>query len=345
VAALSATALFIAACAGDGGETDATPIVPDNADTPTVQEPIGGSITMARAPWDTEYIIAEIYYSLLTELGYDVDHPQNQELGAELFYAALDQGDVDLWANSWFPLHDTFFAATTNVVKVGNMIPAGGFQGYLIDKATADEYRITSFDQIATDPELRTLFDIDGDGRADLIGCDAGWGCFEAIEAHLAATGFDEGVEHVSASYSVLMSDVIARYERGEPVLFYTWTPNWTIGALVPGEDVVWIEAPSWPVDTDPVPGVVGCVNDPCDIGWAADDILVSANADFLAANPAAATLLEQIVLPLNDIAAQNLLLNEGESSDADIARHAAEWIEANRDLVDAWLDAARSAA
>jgi len=40
------------------------------------------------------------------------------------------------------------------------------------------------------------------------------------------------------------MVDTLAKFERGEPVLYYTWTPNWTVGALVPGEDVVWLEAP-----------------------------------------------------------------------------------------------------
>ena len=26
-------------------------------------------------------------------------------------------------------------------------------------------------------------------------------------------------------------------------MLFYTWTPNWTVNQLKPGTDVVWIEA------------------------------------------------------------------------------------------------------
>jgi glycine betaine/proline transport system substrate-binding protein len=314
-------------------------------DEPDAPAEISGRVRMARATWDTEYVIAEVYYLMLAELGYDVVHPEENELGAELFYQALDQGDVDLWANGWFPLHDPFFENTTNAVQVGDMIPAGGFNGYLIDKATADEHDITSFEQIAEDPDIRALFDFQGDDRADLVGCDAGWGCFEAIEQHLDETGYGEQVEHLSAQYSVLMTDLVARYERGEPVFFYTWTPNWTVGELVPGEDVVWIEAPTHPHGNAPIPGVEGCVNDPCHTGWNADDIKVVANQDFLDANPAAATLLELVEIPLVDVATQNLRMQEGESSQADVERHAQEWIDENRSLVDEWLDAARAAA
>ncbi len=69
------------------------------------------------------------------------------------------------------------------------------------------------------------------------------------------------------------------------------------------------------------------------------------ANIDFLSENPSAATLFELVEIPLEDIANQNVLLAAGQNSDEDIRRHAREWIEANRDIVDPWLEAARSAA
>lgn len=59
------------------------------------------------------------------------------------------------------------------------------------------------------------------------------------------------------------------------------------------------------------------------------------------------------------DMAVENLILQflrylgirkahyvaDSEHSEEDIRRHAQEWIEANRDTVDPWLEAARSAA
>ncbi len=31
---------------------------------------------------------------------------------------------------------------------------------------------------------------------------------------------------------------------KGDPILYYTWTPYWVSGVLVPGKDVVWLEVP-----------------------------------------------------------------------------------------------------
>ncbi len=73
-------------------------------------------------------------------------------------------------------------------------------------------------------------------------------------------------------------------------------------------------------------------------------DIRVTANADFAAANPVAAALFEVVELAVPDIAAQNVRYDEGEDTEADIRRHAAEWIEANRPLVDSWLETASAA-
>ncbi len=345
---LAAFALIVAAC-GDDDEpatTTAPPAPTTTAAPPTTAGPteISGTLTMARANWDTGYFQAEVYRQMLEELGYTVTPPEENELSAELFYTAVNEGDVDFWVNGWFTLHDEFLSAAPNATRVGMEIPAGGFQGYLVDKATAEANGITSIEQINDDPELAALFDIDDDGVGELIGCNAGWGCHEAINQHFEEQGF-ENLEHVSAEYSVLMADVIARYDRGEPVLYYTWTPNWTVGALVPGEDVVWIEAPNHPNGEAPVDGVVGCVSDPCEIGWTANNIRVVANQSFLDENPAAAKLLEVVELPLNAVSQQNLLMNEGEDTQADIERHASEWIANNRDLVDQWLAEARAAA
>lgn len=49
-------------------------------------------------------------------------------------------------------------------------------QGYLIDKKTADKYHITNIEQLK-DPKIAKLFDANNDGKADLTGCNPGWGC------------------------------------------------------------------------------------------------------------------------------------------------------------------------
>ncbi len=298
-----------------------------------------GEVRMARATWDTGYFQAAIFQQLLEELGYDVELVG--DLGADVFYQAVAEGeDVDLWANGWLPLHETFLTDEEifgEAIPVGFQVRNGALQGYLIDKATADEYDITSIADMA-DPEIAALFDTDGDGLANLTGCNEGWGCaVEINENHLPNFGLEDSINHVQGDYALLMSETVQRYERGEPVFFYTWTPNWTINELIPGEDVVWLTTPEVE-GVEALEGVAGCTEDPCQMGFIGNDIRAVANADFLLENPAVAALLSQVEIPLIDIATQNVMMQEGADSDEDIQEQAAEWVDDNREVVDEWL-------
>lgn len=301
---------------------------------------------MARATWDTGWFQAEVYRVLLMQLGYRVEGPTTME--NQPFYDAVAGGETDLWVNGWFPLHNTHIDESDPVERVGTQVDAGALQGYFVDAATADEYGIANLGDLA-DPDVASLFDLNGDGRADLIGCNVEWACGETIDHHLMAYELEETVEHVQGDYSPLMTATVERQRAGEPVLFYTFTPNWTVGELVPGEDVVWLETPfpSLPEGqreaegTTTVADVPGCANDPCQTGWPPNDIQAVANTGFLDANPAARTLLEQVVIPLDDILEQNARMVDGEGDPTDIRRHAEEWLVANEATVSEWIAAA----
>lgn len=316
---------------------------------PGADEPV----RLARATWETGHMQAEIYRQLLEELGYDVTDPAEATHSPESFYKLLARGELDLWANGWFPLHEPFFdrelitgqQIAEPIEAVGVQVPSGALQGFLADQATADELDITSMADF-TRPEVADAFDQDGDGRAELFGCDDGWGCQLEIEAHRDAHEWGGSVEQVSGDYTELMRQAQQRIESGEPTLFYTWTPNWTLEALEPGKDVVWLEAPPLPNETESttVTGLEGCAGDnPCRLGWVANDIRAVANSDFLEANPPVRRLLEAVEIPLADITAQNAEMAADDGyTDEEVADAAAEWIAANREQVDEWLAVAR---
>jgi glycine betaine/proline transport system substrate-binding protein len=309
----------------------------------SAQEPGDGkSISMARATWDTGWFQAELYKQMFEELGYDVS--QVRTLDNPPFYQAVGQGDIDLWVNGWFPLHDTYRDAfEPGATTIGYVAKGGALQGYLVDKKSAEEYGITSIEDFKK-PEVKEAFDANGDGKADLVACPPGWGCETKISKDLDDLNLRDHINPIKAGYSSSMADALGRYKQGDPILFYTWTPNWTVGLLTPGEDVVWIEMPNATEETT-VAGVEGCVDDPCALGWKANDIRPVANEDFLADNPAVETILSEARIPLDDIFAQNAKMNEGEDSPEDISRHASEWIDNNSDLVSGWLEMAREAA
>ncbi len=317
------------------GGTTAAQSDDGSADEPTVR--------MARATWDTGWFQAEVYRILLQRLGYRVEDPVTMDNPD--FYRAAASGDVDMWANGWFPSHDLFIEP--NVVEpVGKQVDDGALQGYFVDRVTAEAHGITNLGDLA-DPRIAALFDVDGDGRADLVGCEAGWACAKIIDHHLGAYGLSATVEQVQGDYSPRIAETITRYHAGAPVLYYTWTPNWTVGELVPGRDVVWLETPfpSLPpgqvsfLDQTTIPGIPGCANDPCQVGWPPNDIRAVANSGFLEANPSVRRLLEQVVIPLDDISAQNALMVEDEGDPGDIRRHAREWVAANEAAVNRWIE------
>ena len=317
---------------------------------PGVASPI---IEMGRPTWDTGWFQAEVYRELLQKLGYQVADPRT--LDNEDFYRQVAAGEVDLWASGWFPLHERYLVQDDRAGQaepVGFEVPGGAIQGYMVDRAAAERLDLRSLEDL-TRPEVAVEFDQTGDGKADLVGCNAGWACAAVIDHHLQEYDLTETVNHLQGDYAPLMEDTVDRFRQGKSILFYTWTPNWTVSQLVPGEDVVWLEVPypSLPPDQQSLEsetvltGISGCVADPCTLGFPRNDIRAVANAEFLDANPAVRSLLEQITIPLEDIASQNARMLAGEDSEADIRRHAQDWLRAHTDLVNGWVTTAQATA
>lgn len=310
----------------------------------------GTSVRLTQPDDDTGWILTEIYGQLLEQLGYDVPDPLT--LAVPVAYQTVSQGSAELYPYGWFPLHETFMQSPDfNASPVGYVVKQGALQGYLVDKASAEEYDIKSLDDFRR-PEVIEAFDRNRDGKADLVACPPGWGCEVMIGYHLDVFDLRDVIEPIKGGYSASMADAIAAYDLGEPIFFYTWTPNWTADLLRPGEDVVWIQTPSVELpeeqqhlaDTATVSDVAGCVADPCQLGWPVNDIRVLANNDFIENNPAVRTLLEEVSVPLEFLFSQNAEMYAGADTHEDLQRQAAEWIEANREEVDAWLAAARAA-
>lgn len=276
----------------------------------------------------------------LSELGYDVQPLQEVEYGAG--YSAIAQNDIQWMAVSWDPLHNDMYknsGGDETFVKQGYYI-TGAAQGYLVDKGTAEKHNIDTIDDLK-DPEIAKLFDASGDGKADLTGCQPGWGCEKVINHQLDAFGLRDTVNHVQGSYAAIISDTITRFKAGEPVVYYTWTPYWVSGVLVPGKDVVWLEVPR----SEHPQGIDTKLPNGKNYGFSVNSERIVANREFANANPAAAKLFEVAKLDINAVSAQNKLVADGENTEADINRHADNWIKNNQDIFNSWLAAARAAA
>ncbi len=314
---------------------------------------MGVRVWPGRGAWNTGYFQEALYSLALEQLGYDVqDH---QELDNALFYEAVAHGDLDFWANGWFPLHYQFEELWSQGAEIaGTVIKGGAMQGYLVDRGSVEKFGISTLADFAK-PEVKAAFDHNHDGKADLYGCTDGWGCNKVIEYQIEAFELSDHINHNTGQYDAMFAEVKARHANGESILYYASTPGVTLTegfGLVPGSDVTWIEVPSFahPVITHEwmvkIPGVEGCVryHDPCFLGFAANDIQVVANSKFLADNPAAKRLFEVMNLSLEDVLAQNKRMEAGENSQEDIDNYAKEWAATNEQVWTNWLNQARSA-
>ncbi|BHH85308.1 glycine betaine/L-proline ABC transporter substrate-binding protein ProX [Desulforhopalus sp. 52FAK] len=312
----------------------------------------GVTVRPARATWNTGFFQEALVSKALGELGYKVKKPK--DLANPIFYKSLALGDVDYWTNGWFPNHDGQLPKGfyDKAEKVGFVVKSGGLQGYLVSKKHVEQFGIKSLEDFKRD-DVKKAFDKNGDGKADLTACPAGWGCEQVIEHHMKVYDLDKHINPVKAAYEAGMAATLAEYNAGGPAFFYTWAPNWTIFKLKPGEDVMWINVPeTLPKESQmagkdrmEVSGIVGAVSDPVKLGFVVSDIQIVANKKFMADNPAAKKFFEVFTLPLSDISEQNTRMNEGEKSQKDIARHADEWIAKNQEKWNGWLEAARQAA
>lgn len=264
----------------------------------------------------------------LEALGYEVGETLEADFPA--VHLAVASGDADYTFNHWRPLHNGFFdksGGESAMTRVNAAITGAG-QGYYIDKKTADTHGITDIGQLA-DPALAKVFDSDGDGRANLSGCNPGWGCELAIEGHLDDFKLRDAVQHDQGSYFAIMADTITRYNEGGAILYYTWTPNWISDVLVPGTDVVQIGVPS---------------DSGFEAGFAVNDVYIVANNGFLEDNPAAAKFFELVDIPISAVNAAQVKLRDGENTQEDFRRHAQDWVSANQARFDAWVAEAAKA-
>jgi glycine betaine/proline transport system substrate-binding protein len=377
--ALFAIALFAAAC---GSSDDTSTSGDDSSDEGSSDEGSsdegsesaqvsmpgeGISVTMARADWQSGYIQAEIYRQLVSELGYEVSDPADIELGPSNAYTAMAGGDFDFWTNSWYPGHLTWHEnelpdgtlVGDHVEKVEGLFGGAGVQGFLITKTVAEEYGITSMQQIHDDPELTALFDYDGNGKATIYGCQESFTCDDIITNQIAFYGWDNFEQEI-AGYDALFAEFLGKVTDGDPALIYTWTPSSYVTQAIPGDNVLWITMHPTDVldDSNPSgadggefhdqrPGFDGFSEEfctqPCQLGWVPADIQVTANSEFLAANPVLKTLFEQIRPSVIDISIAQVDLANSAGTQADVVSIATAWVADNRELVDSWLDTARA--
>jgi glycine betaine/proline transport system substrate-binding protein len=294
--------------------------------------------TLAEEAFQTN-IVAEV----LKKMGHDVKYTNgvSYDIAYQTIANNAKSNDVYLMAASWDPLHNAKVegaGGASKVAKSGEYI-SNCAQGYLIDKKTADKYGIKYYNDLKK-PEIAKLFDIDGNGKADLTGCIPGWGCHDVIEHQLDAYNMRGVVQHNKGEYSALIADTIANYKTGKPILYYTWTPYWVSGKLVPGKDVTFLQ-----VTHSANPNSTSTkLSNGADYGFNVNSQKIVYNASTNTKHKDIAKLFEIIKVDVNDVSGQNMLMANGQNKESDIKRHTAMWLKQNAATVNSWIKQAKAA-
>ena len=340
----------------------------------------GVDVIAGRADWSSGYFQAALHKRLLEELGYNVSDPAELELNPRDAYVAMARGRMDYWPNGWYPSHLMYLdlelpdgsLVGDHVSIAGDQLMAGGLQGFLVTKSFADTYGVYTMDDLNNDAVALAAFDatdhVPGNGKAEIFGCSEHWTCDDIIENQIAFSGWDNIVQ-VKGDYDAQFAQALEMANNGVPTVVYTWTPSPYITLLRPGDNVYWMGVERILDDSNPTgvqfghehdqrgpygtggfasigadqcPSAASRPDGKCPIGWLANDVLVTANSDFLEANPAAKLLFTAVRLTVLEVSLATETLRRTGADPDDLA---AQWIADHRDRVDSWLAAAREAA
>jgi len=319
------------------------------------------------------HVTAEILARLLRSLDFDVSDPALNETTAETAYERLGVDQAQVWLDGHFPRDE--WLLSTDVARVEGSISGPGLpQGWLITKEWADEAGITTMDQINADPDLYGALDRDGDGKGELFTCAEEWSC-ATIQVAQAAFAEWDNLTPFTDDYDELWSEFLARVSKGQPAVAYAWTPSKYFPQASVGIDTMWLSVEDGSVldDSNPLaidigysmsqiasdgtkgfgdvdPGTCLVGPDGCQLGWLPGTINAVANADWVRRNPKAEQLLRNAQFTPEDLsffAAEMAEVGEeltAAEAEVRVLAAADEWIAANNDRLEEWIDSARSA-
>ena len=300
-------------------------------------------VTALKTVLEEESFQMQIVVEILKKMGHTV------KISNALEYAIAFQtisnnyksDDVYFMAAHWDPIQSNMIKGAGGLDKLAifSKYIKNCASGYVIDKKTADKYNIKYISDL-NDPKIAKLFDSNDNGKADLTGASVGWEVAKVIEYHLDTFNLRDNIDHNQGSYSALLSDTMARYKTGKPVLFFTWTPYWLSGKLIPGKDIVFLQV----TKSAHPDGISTKLSNGADYGFPINSQKIVANKSITTKHKDIAKLFDIVKLSVNDVSGQNMLMRNGQNKAKDIKRHVQTWLKMNKSKVDSWIKEANSA-
>lgn len=275
--------------------------------TATVAET--STIRFGTPTWPGVTVKTEVAAQLVETMGYSIEQTNASPAFA---YNALKSDDLDLFLGGWMPTQKNMLdpLVEEGAVKVLATNISEAIMGIAVPKYVRDA-------GVHTEADLAKHAD-----KFDhtIYGIEPGTGFNESIKESIANDRHGLGDwEMVPSSTSGMLSQVGRSIKRDEWVVFLGWTPHWMNVTY----DIEYLEAVGEPK-----------------IAATKSDVLTVANPRMVENHPEVARFLGQYVVDKQD---QSEWVLEYSYKDRDKDVVAREWIAANPDTVEQWLDGVKT--
>lgn len=261
------------------------------------------------AGWTENIAVANLVKVILEEdLGYGKVETQTADLGP--VFQGVGNGDLDAFQDMWLPNHAAQFESVEkDVEQLGPW-----FDGTVKFGIVAPSYM-----------NISSIEELNEAGVKQIVGIDPGAIITTAIlENTIPKYGLKQ--EYIQSSEAAMLTEVEKRYKNKEPFAFIAWTPHWMNETY----DFTYLE--------DPKGTLTNPAGDPLDQA----KISTIVREDLKEDDPVAHTLLSEYKL---DVEQTNSLEEEiNKAGYDDPTKGVKVWLEANRDVVKPWVDAAKQA-
>lgn len=232
------------------------------------------------------------------KMGYDVEITAADVAPA---YTAVAQGSHDAFMECWPGLHEDYLERyADDIVSLGNV-----YEG------TKTGLAVPAYVTIDTVAELKGAADkFDG----TITGIDAGAGIMKTTGDKLIPNyGLEDSMELMASSGPAMTAALSDAYKNEEWIVVTAWKPHWMFGRF----EMKFLE------------------QDPDKVIWESGNIEIIGRADLEADKPELAQFLKNMYL--TDAELSDLMLQIKES-DEDVSVVAKQWMDANEDVVNAWI-------
>ncbi|MBB5172327.1 glycine betaine ABC transporter substrate-binding protein [Texcoconibacillus texcoconensis] len=190
----------LAACGGEAETSEGNP---------SEEEGVSGTIEFGVTPWTSTVPPTEVAGLILEEMGYEVEQTQ-ADAGA--VYTGLSRGDLDVYMDGWFPMHDNYLDEFGDSLDETAVSYTDAETGWTVPTYVEE---INHLDDIKGNEDL-----FDG----QMFGIEEGATATENTRTLIEEEELD--IEQVVSSEGGMLSEAARKIPNEEPIVFFGWRPH-----------------------------------------------------------------------------------------------------------------------